>query len=100
MQPLGADRRNEKDKRKGRFMNCRNQGKDNRLGYLLLLAIILLGFQTALGSVFRSDSGHVNISNLHIIDDDLYVFAEALDADGDGLYEAMMGDIVKIINLD
>jgi cytoskeletal protein CcmA (bactofilin family) len=37
----------------------------------------------ASGSVFRSDSGNVKISNLHLIDDDLYVFCQALDIDGE-----------------
>lgn len=64
-------------------MNCRNQGKLSRLILLLTLATTLAGSQSVSGSVFRSDSGNVIISNLHIIDDDLYVFAKALDADGE-----------------
>ena len=64
-------------------MNWYRHGRLIRYSWLLVTAVILIGFQSASGSVFRSDSGNVNISNLHIIDDDLFVFAQALDADGE-----------------
>lgn len=88
-------------------MNCRIQGKLVRHGSALVLIMTLLGFQSAFGSVFRSDSGNVNISNLHIIDDDLYVFAEALVADGEitgdlfcfAYQQVIRGTITKSANL-
>ena len=72
-------------------MNWQKYGKLFKLGLLLVTALTLIGFQSVAGSVIRSDSGNVNISNLHIIDDDLYVFAQALDADGE-----IDGDLVCI----
>jgi cytoskeletal protein CcmA (bactofilin family) len=54
-----------------------------KAGLFLALVLSLCWGGSVEASVFRSDSGRVYISNLHIIDDDLFVFGEALSADGE-----------------